>query len=59
MCLALLDARAWTAGELRPHRVAPPPRPSTCTAIGGGLLVERARAVNGVVQLADPSVATF
>ncbi|MDX6351021.1 MAG: hypothetical protein QOF84_5811 [Streptomyces sp.] len=48
MCLALLDGRAWTAGELARHaRVAP----STATAtehltrlVAGGLLAEERRA---------------
>ncbi|MFC7547674.1 ArsR/SmtB family transcription factor [Plantactinospora sp. GCM10030261] len=59
MCLALLDGRAWTAGELATHaRVAP----STATAhlhrlIDGGLLVERRQGRHRYVQLADSSVA--
>jgi len=59
MCLALLDGRAWTAGELAAHaRVAP----STATEhlhrlIGGGLLVERRQGRHRYVQLAGPSVA--
>src|SRR3954453_3233734 len=59
MCLALLDGRAWTAGELAAHaRVAP----STATEhlhrlIGGGLLVERRRGRHRYVQLAGPSAA--
>ncbi|WP_433386327.1 ArsR/SmtB family transcription factor [Micromonospora sp. KLBMP9576] len=59
MCLALLDGRAWTAGELAAHaRVAP----STATEhlhrlIDGGLLVERRQGRHRYVQLADASVA--
>ncbi|MEU4421827.1 helix-turn-helix domain-containing protein [Actinoplanes sp. NPDC024001] len=59
MCLALLDGRAWTAGELAAHaRVAP----STATEhlhrlVAGGLLVERRQGRHRYVQLADPSVA--
>ncbi len=59
MCLALLDGRAWTAGELAAHaRVAP----STATEhlhrlIDGGLLVERRQGRHRYVQLAGPSVA--
>ena len=59
MCLALLDGRAWTAGELAAHaRVAP----STATEhlhrlVSGGLLVERRQGRHRYVQLADPSVA--
>ncbi len=58
MCLALLDGRAWTAGELAAHaRVAP----STATEhlnrlIGGGLLIERRQGRHRYVELADPSV---
>ncbi len=59
MCLALLDGRAWSAGELAAHaRVAP----STATEhlhrlIDGGLLVERRQGRHRYVQLASPSVA--
>jgi len=59
ICLALLDGRAWTAGELAAHaRVAP----STATEhlhrlIDGGLLVDRRQGRHRYVQLADPSVA--
>jgi DNA-binding transcriptional ArsR family regulator len=59
MCLALLDGRAWTAGELAAHaRVAP----STASEhlhrlIDGGLLVERRQGRRRYVQLAGPSVA--
>lgn len=59
ICLALLDGRAWTAGELAAHaRVAP----STATAhlhrlVNGGLLVERRQGRHRYVQLADPTVA--
>jgi DNA-binding transcriptional ArsR family regulator len=59
MCLALLDGRAWTAGELAAHaRVAP----STATEhlhrlIDGGLLIERRQGRHRYVQLAGASVA--
>ncbi|MEQ4304052.1 winged helix-turn-helix domain-containing protein [Plantactinospora sp. B6F1] len=59
ICLALLDGRAWTAGELAAHtRVAP----STATGhlhrlVDGGLLVQRRQGRHRYVQLADPSVA--
>ncbi|GIG91468.1 ArsR/SmtB family transcription factor [Plantactinospora endophytica] len=59
ICLALLDGRAWTAGELAAHtRVAP----STATEhlhrlVAGGLLVERRQGRHRYVQLAGPSVA--
>ena len=59
ICLALLDGRAWTAGELAAHtRVAP----STATEhlhrlVDGGLLVEHRQGRHRYVQIADPSVA--
>lgn len=59
MCLALLDGRAWTAGELATHvRVAP----STATGhlnrlVAGGLLTERRQGRHRYVQLAGPHVA--
>jgi DNA-binding transcriptional ArsR family regulator len=61
MCLALLDGRAWTAGELATHTGV---APSTATEhlhrlIGGGLLVERRQGRYRYVQLADPSVASL
>ena len=59
MCLALLDGRAWTAGELATHTGV---APSTATdhlhrLIDGGLLVERRQGRHRYVQLAGPSVA--
>ncbi|WP_067499433.1 helix-turn-helix transcriptional regulator [Actinoplanes sp. TFC3] len=59
MCLALLDGRAWTAGELAAHAGV---APSTATEhlhrlIAGGLLVERRQGRHRYVQLAGPSVA--
>ncbi|MEH1129607.1 ArsR/SmtB family transcription factor [Micromonospora sp. CPCC 206061] len=59
MCLALLDGRAWTAGELARHAGV---APSTATEhlhrlIDGGLLVERRQGRHRYVQLAGPSVA--
>lgn len=59
MCLALLDGRAWTAGELaRQTKVAP----STATEhlnrlLTGGLLIERRQGRHRYVQLANPQVA--
>ncbi|MBM2623138.1 winged helix-turn-helix transcriptional regulator [Actinoplanes sp. LDG1-06] len=59
MCLALLDGRAWTAGELATHvGVAP----STATEhlhrlVKGGLLAERKQGRRRYVQLADPGAA--
>ncbi len=59
ICLALLDGRAWTAGELAAHTCV---APSTATEhlhrlVDGGLLVERRQGRHRYVQLADPSVA--
>ncbi|MET8283096.1 winged helix-turn-helix domain-containing protein [Micromonospora sp. NPDC005174] len=59
MCLALLDGRAWTAGELAAHAGI---APSTATQhlhrlIDGGLLVERRQGRHRYVQLAGASVA--
>src|SRR6185437_2433932 len=60
-CLALLDGRAWTAGELARHaRVAP----STATEhlhrlIKGGFLVEDRQGRHRYVRLAGPSVAAL
>lgn len=59
ICLALLDGRAWTAGELAAHAGV---APSTATEhlhrlIAGGLLVERRQGRHRYVQLAGPAVA--
>ncbi|GHJ47103.1 transcriptional regulator [Catellatospora sp. TT07R-123] len=59
MCLALLDGRAWTAGELAAHTGV---APSTATEhlhrlISGGLLVERRQGRHRYVQLSGPAVA--
>ncbi len=59
ICLALLDGRAWTAGELAAHAGV---APSTATdhlhrLISGGLLVERRQGRHRYVQLAGPAVA--
>jgi DNA-binding transcriptional ArsR family regulator len=57
--LALLDGRAWTAGELAGHaRVAP----ATATGhlhklVAGGLLIEQRQGRHRYVQLAGPHVA--
>ncbi|MFC4002149.1 ArsR/SmtB family transcription factor [Prauserella oleivorans] len=58
-CLALLDGRAWTAGELAALAGV---SPSTATGhlgklVAGGLLVERRQGRHRYVQLADPGVA--
>ncbi|MEV6398794.1 winged helix-turn-helix domain-containing protein [Streptomyces sp. NPDC051907] len=58
-CLALLDGRAWTAGELARHaRVAP----STASEhlgklVSGGLLAEERQGRHRYVRLADERVA--
>ncbi|URM91918.1 helix-turn-helix domain-containing protein [Streptomyces sp. MRC013] len=58
-CLALLDGRAWTAGELARHaRVAP----STASShlgrlVGGGLLAEERQGRHRYVRLADARAA--
>ncbi len=59
MCLALLDGRAWTAGELALHAGV---APSTATEhlhrlVAGGLLIERRQGRHRYVQLADESAA--
>ena len=59
ICLALLDGRAWTAGELAAHTGV---APSTATGhlhrlVGGGLLVQRRQGRHRYVELAGPSVA--
>ncbi len=59
MCLALLDGRAWTAGELAKHAGV---ARSTATEhldrlIGGGLLSEARQGRHRYVRLADPGVA--
>ncbi|WP_246257611.1 ArsR/SmtB family transcription factor [Amycolatopsis anabasis] len=58
-CLALLDGRAWTAGELAAHAGV---APSTATEhlhrlTEGGLLVQRKQGRHRYVQLAGPRVA--
>jgi DNA-binding transcriptional ArsR family regulator len=58
-CLALLDGRAWTAGELAEHAGV---ARSTATEhlhrlIAGGLLTEHRQGRHRYVQLADPQVA--
>ncbi|MEV4413850.1 helix-turn-helix domain-containing protein [Catellatospora sp. NPDC049609] len=59
MCLALLDGRAWTAGELAAQAGV---APSTATEhlhrlISGGLLVQRRQGRHRYVQLAGSAVA--
>ena len=59
ICLALLDGRAWTAGELAVHTGV---APSTATEhlhrlIDGGLVTERRQGRHRYVQLAGPATA--
>ncbi|MFI9049308.1 ArsR/SmtB family transcription factor [Streptomyces sp. NPDC053427] len=58
-CLALLDGRAWTAGELAAYAgVAPSTASEHLTRLTeGGLLVERRQGRHRYVQLASPRVA--
>jgi len=60
-CLALLDGRAWTAGELaRQAGVAPPTASEHLTRlIAGGLLTEERQGRHRYVRLAGPAVATL
>ncbi|WP_228001975.1 ArsR/SmtB family transcription factor [Nocardia australiensis] len=58
MCLALVDGRAWTAGELARYAGV---APATATEhlnrlLDGGLLVERRQGRHRYVQLANPQV---
>jgi DNA-binding transcriptional ArsR family regulator len=58
-CLALLDGRAWSAGELARHAAV---APSTASAhltllVDGGLLRQTRQGRHRYVQLADPAVA--
>ncbi|MGK5678424.1 ArsR/SmtB family transcription factor [Actinoplanes sp. URMC 104] len=59
MCLALLDGRAWTAGELARHAGV---APSTATEhlhrlVEGGLLAEQRQGRHRYVRLADDATA--
>ncbi|MEV0368407.1 helix-turn-helix domain-containing protein [Streptomyces sp. NPDC050636] len=58
-CLALLDGRAWTAGELAAYaQVAPSTASEHLTRLTeGGLLVEQRQGRHRYVQLAGPHVA--
>ena len=58
-CLALLDGRAWSAGELARYAAV---APSTASAhltllVDGGLLRQTRQGRHRYVQLADPAVA--
>lgn len=58
-CLALLDGRAWTAGELAAHAgvAAPTASGHLDKLISGGLLRERRQGRHRYVELAGPGVA--
>ncbi|WP_433557076.1 ArsR/SmtB family transcription factor [Pseudonocardia xinjiangensis] len=58
-CLALLDGRAWTAGELAALAGVAPSTASEHLGrlVAGGLLVERRQGRHRYVQLAAPEVA--
>ncbi|SFB48633.1 transcriptional regulator, ArsR family [Amycolatopsis marina] len=58
-CLALLDGRAWTAGELATHAgvAASTASEHLDRLIAGGLLVQRRQGRHRYVQLAGPETA--
>ncbi|MEU0394175.1 helix-turn-helix transcriptional regulator [Streptomyces sp. NPDC006208] len=58
-CLALLDGRAWTAGELARHGGVAPSTASEHLGklVGGGLLAEERQGRHRYVRLADHGVA--
>ncbi|MCX4686997.1 winged helix-turn-helix domain-containing protein [Kitasatospora purpeofusca] len=60
-CTALLDGRAWTAGELARHAGVAPSTASEHLSrlIGGGLLAEERQGRHRYVRLAGPEVATL
>ncbi|GAA5180915.1 winged helix-turn-helix domain-containing protein [Rugosimonospora acidiphila] len=60
-CLALLDGRAWTAGELarRAGVSASTASEHLSRLVGGGLLVEQRQGRHRYVRLADPRVAAL
>lgn len=57
--LALLDGRAWTAGELARHAGVAPSTTSEHLGklVGGGLLTEERQGRHRYVRLADPRIA--
>jgi len=60
-CMALLDGRAWTAGELARHAGI---APSTASAhvtllVDGGVLVDERQGRHRYVRLADPEIAAL
>lgn len=59
--MALLDGRAWTAGELARHASVSPSTASEHLSrlIDGGLLVEERQGRHRYVRLADPATAAL
>ncbi|MEV6795198.1 winged helix-turn-helix domain-containing protein [Streptomyces sp. NPDC051320] len=60
-CMALLDGRAWTAGELARQAGVSPSTASEHLSrlIAGGLLAEERQGRHRYVRLADPTVAAL
>ncbi|WP_343981477.1 winged helix-turn-helix domain-containing protein, partial [Streptosporangium amethystogenes] len=58
-CLALLDGRAWSAGELAAHAgvAASTASEHLSRLVGGGLLAEERQGRHRYVRLAGPDVA--
>ena len=61
ICLALLDGRAWTVGELARHAGIAPSTASqhVATLVGGGLLSGVQQGRHHYLRLADPAAADF
>jgi DNA-binding transcriptional ArsR family regulator len=61
ICLALLDGRAWTVGELARHAAIAPSTASqhVATLVGGGLLSGVQQGRHHYVRLAGPAAAEF
>jgi len=60
-CMALLDGRAWTAGELARHAIVSPSTASEhlTRLIAGGLLAEERQGRHRYVRLANPTAAAL
>jgi DNA-binding transcriptional ArsR family regulator len=60
-CMALLDGRAWTAGELARHAGISPSTASEHLSllVAGGLLAEERQGRHRYVRLADPATAAY
>ncbi|MEU8136818.1 ArsR/SmtB family transcription factor [Streptodolium elevatio] len=59
MCLALLDGRAWTGGELARHAGVAPSTASEHLSqlVAGGLLAEERQGRHRYLRIADPATA--